>query len=66
MDAVHKPVATDLETPAGVNHSSVWWEGFRSGVSAVRTRIKLAGQLGSVKTNSELEKPFDTAQENPK
>jgi hypothetical protein len=66
MDDVHKPVSSDLKSPGGATHSSQWLEGFRSGVSAVRGRIKRAGQLSSIKASSELDKPFDTALENPK
>lgn len=56
-----------MEALAGRNKSSEWLIGFRNGVSAVRRRLERTLQSnGAVKIEIELDKPFDTSEENPR
>ncbi|HEY9404895.1 MAG TPA: hypothetical protein VIQ24_19720 [Pyrinomonadaceae bacterium] len=66
VDDLQKSITTDLKTTPDRERSSVWIEGFRSGASAVRGRLKRALQSGDVKATSELDKRFDTSEESPR
>lgn len=52
------------EALAGENHSERWLEGFHSGVSSIRRRLKGLSSISDVKqVETELSKPFDTSEE---
>lgn len=53
------------EALAGKNHSVHWLEGFHSGVSSIRRRLKQLSSSSDMKQmDTELSKPFDTSEEN--
>jgi hypothetical protein len=53
------------EALVGNNHSDHWLEGFHSGVSSIRRRLKQLYPSSDMKQiETELSKPFDTSEEN--
>jgi len=67
VDDIQGPDFSIAETPAGKNHSEYWLEGFRSGVSSIRRRLKQLYPSSDVKqVELELSKPFDTSEDSQK
>lgn len=54
----------EVEAPDGSNRSEKWLIGFRAGVGSIRARLKEALQSGAEKMERELDRPFDTSEEN--
>jgi hypothetical protein len=59
--------AEGSEAPADDHRSPQWSEGFRNGVGSIRRRLRQALQSNHTgELEAELNKPFDTSEENPK
>jgi hypothetical protein len=53
-----------IAPPTSLNRSQKWLEGFRAGAGSVHARLRRVLQGGAAQIELELDKPFDTSEEN--